>query len=316
VDSLPITTVDWHWPIDPRAWWRLVGQAAGVRAEIAHTWGGAAGRYGRTAARAAGVRRLVATPPSVDRPWSPLAAALEQRLARKTDALVAPGIAALTECVRRGLPAERLHAIPPCAPRIPPPAVSRERWLAALQLPENARVVVVLGPLDEPLRAKDLIWAFDLMRLARAGSHLVILGDGPQKGALLRFTIDLGAEAVVHFVGSGTQVESWLGHADAAWFLADCREPPAAVLTALAAGVPVVAGDAPGVREAIGCDETVPCGRIVPAHERAAFARATIQLWDDPRRADALRRAGRRRLEAAFGPDAFIARHAELYRSL
>lgn len=86
---------------------------------------------------------------------------------------------------------------------------------------------------------------------------------------------------------------------------------PMGVLEAMAQGVPVIASDVGGVREALG-----DAGLIVPAGDVAALADALLALLGDPARAAALGQAGRVRAQALFAPDQIRASLASLYGEL
>jgi glycosyltransferase involved in cell wall biosynthesis len=80
----------------------------------------------------------------------------------------------------------------------------------------------------------------------------------------------------------------------------------------MACGRSVVATDVDGAREAIGDD----AGSVVPADDPAALAVAVAERLDNPERADAEGRAGRRRVESLFDIRTTTAAFAALYVEL
>lgn len=86
---------------------------------------------------------------------------------------------------------------------------------------------------------------------------------------------------------------------------------PMGVLEAMAQGVPVVATDVGGVREALG-----EAGLLVPAGDVAGLAEALAALLQDPARAARLGRAGRERAQALFSPEQVRAELAAMYTEL
>ena len=62
--------------------------------------------------------------------------------------------------------------------------------LHELNLPANARLIGAVGRLWPQKRLKDLIWAADLLKSTRDDTHLLIVGDGPQRWRLERYADD------------------------------------------------------------------------------------------------------------------------------
>jgi glycosyltransferase involved in cell wall biosynthesis len=83
-----------------------------------------------------------------------------------------------------------------------------------------------------------------------------------------------------------------------------------AVLEAMAAGRPVVASRLPGLAEVVAEGET---GFLVPRGDKAALARRTRLLLDDPARRRQMGEAARQRAREHFGVAAMVRRFAELY---
>ncbi|MEX0586634.1 MAG: glycosyltransferase [Pirellulales bacterium] len=306
------TTIERNWAIDPRLWWRLRQHIARLRPEIVQTWERAGSLEMRTAARSAGVKLVVAAGLDLDAKWTWLERTIERRLARLVRAIVVPGEAARQECVARGLDARRLHVIPPAETLAPAPAQSRASALAEIGLPAGARVIAVVSPLVRSARLKDLIWSFDLVRLARNDAHLMLIGDGPEQRSLEDFAASQEAHNHVHFTSATGGWPDWFGHVDLAWIHQAREQPPRSVLGAMARGVPVLAGDSPGVREAMHDGQE----GLVVSRERAALARATLDLLDDAPRRTRLVAAARERIVNHFSPSLMVERHVAMYAML
>jgi glycosyltransferase involved in cell wall biosynthesis len=76
---------------------------------------------------------------------------------------------------------------------------------------------------------------------------------------------------------------------------------PTVLVEAMSHAVPVISTDVVGIGELIYDGIT---GMLVAADDPADLARAIVTLIDDPARADALGRAGRRQVMAEFDPAA------------
>jgi glycosyltransferase involved in cell wall biosynthesis len=138
-------------------------------------------------------------------------------------------------------------------------------------------------------------------------ARLVLVGYGALESALRLQAAPLG-EAVV-----------FAGERDAAEVLSsfDLYVQPSlyesqglSILEAMAAGVPVVATDVGGVRDAVVPGET---GVLAPAGDAAALARAIVSAAQDPARAVRAARASTR-VWLEFNADRMAAAYAALYR--
>ena len=85
---------------------------------------------------------------------------------------------------------------------------------------------------------------------------------------------------------------------------------PVAVLEAMAFGIPVVATDVIGNREAVLNNET---GLLIPVRNSLAFAHAVSSLIKDPRWKKKMGESGRERVADRFTKDEFIREHEEFY---
>ncbi|CAG6395134.1 glycosyltransferase [Streptomyces cocklensis] len=212
--------------------------------------------YGRVAARLAGVRAVVATEHSLGdsqiegRPLS----AGTRALYRATERMGTGTAAVSATVVRRlrawGVADDRIHLAPngidPSRFRHDPAVRSAVRGL--LGLPPAAYTVAGVGRLVPAKRFDLLVRA----AAANAGTFLLIAGDGPERGNLLRLAADLGAAdrvIVVSAQDGGPDVPEVLAAADL--FVSPSPEEAfgLAVVEALAAGLPVLYAACPAIED-------------------------------------------------------------------
>jgi glycosyltransferase involved in cell wall biosynthesis len=311
--GIPLTVLHKRWKIDPAAYWQLKRHIARLRPDLVHTWLFAANCYGRVAARQAGVGRIVASERCVDRwkMWHELA--IDRRLARDTDRIVANGQAVRDFYVAHGIAAEKFAVIPNGIPPAEPSALSRADLLAEIELPQGSKLIGAVGRLSSQKRVKELIWAIVQLAHLRDDVHLLIVGDGPLRSALERYRRLTGVEGRVHFLGARLDVPKLLPHFDVFWLASGYEGQSNALMEAMAAGVPVVATDIPANRELVVPDQT---GYLVPLDNRSAFARRSLPILEDAELARRLGEAGCAKMLAEFSVEQMVDRYAALYSEL
>jgi glycosyltransferase involved in cell wall biosynthesis len=312
--GIPVTVIGKRWKVDPSSYFRLRKLIRDLRPNIVHTWLFAANAYGRQAARAAGVKHIVAGERCVD-PWkSSIQLTIDRALAKCTERIVTNSSGVQDFYVSRGLPAEKFVVIPNGIAAEPAaPAISREQLLAELQLPPDARLIGAVGRLWPQKRVKDLIWAADLLKSTRDDTHLLIVGDGPQRWRLERYREQNQMTDRAHFLGERSDVASILPHLDTLWLASEYEGQSNAILEAMAAGIPVIATDIPGNRDLVVPDET---GYLVPVGDRFEFTRRTHWLLEDTNLRSRMGAAAQARIRTQFTVEQMVTRHAALYREL
>ena len=154
---------------------------------------------------------------------------------------------------------------------VPPPG--RTRKLSGL--------VLAIGRLTTQ---KNLQLALEAIARTRCDVRLAILGEGEDYDALYRRAEALGIADRVRFVGFVADVRPWLAAADVLLCTSLFEGYPAALVEAIAHGLPVVTTPcSPALPEIL---SHPTCGRIVPA-EPGALAAALEQMVGQPARPSA-----------------------------
>jgi len=192
-----------------------------------------------------------------------------------------------------------------------PNPVDVARWTPAdrhaarkeLGIPVDLPVVVWHGRVEIHTKGLDvLLDAWEQLCAGRSRSRplLLLVGSGQGRDILRQRLAWLPADAVRwedRWVCDRDQIWRYLSAADIATLPSRHEGFPVTVIEAMACGLPVVAADVSGVREALGPE---PAGVIVPRGDAAALAKALALLLDD----EALRRdlgeRARRRAESEF----------------
>jgi glycosyltransferase involved in cell wall biosynthesis len=306
-------TANRRWAKDPFAFRRLHCQIKKLQPALIHTWSFPANNYGRLAAMATSVRRVVATERHIDAWKLPYELAIDRWLANRSARIVANSASVRDFYVKRGLPQERIAVVPAGVEELRSASISRAELLSQLALPGDSKLIAYLGTLTVRKRIKELIWAADQLKAVGTTANLIVIGEGPLRGRLERYTRQNRVEDQVHFLGRRDDARELLPHIDVLWQASTTDGQSSAILEAMAAGIPVVAADAPGNRELVIPGET---GYLVPCCQRAGFARHTLPLLEDPELARRLGSAGRRLVLERHRAEDYVERHARLYREL
>lgn len=166
-----------------------------------------------------------------------------------------------------------------------------------LQIPEGAPVLLFVGRLHREKGLADLMRAFEHIERSLPETRLLIVGERDPTD--LPEADVLRARARVHFLGELSDPRPAYAAADLL-VLPSFREGlPTVVLEAAATGIPTVAYDSLGVRDALVSGET---GELVPVRDVDALAEASLKLLLRPELRREMGQAARRRTLAEFEP--------------
>ena len=180
------------------------------------------------------------------------------------------------------------------------------------QTESGQRGAVVIGTVAS-LRAEKnlgrLIRAAALLRRTM-NARLIIVGDGPERTALERLTVDLGMAAAVDFVGATSAPEEFYRRMDLFAISSDTEQMPYSVLEAMATGLPIVATDVGDIAQMV----SEPNRRFVIADRTPeGFARTLAELVADAELRADVGAANRKAALARFDLDVMLSRYLSLF---
>lgn len=143
--------------------------------------------------------------------------------------------------------------------------------------------------------------------------RLRLIGDGPDRAAVEATIASLGLADRVDLLGVRLDVAELLATSHVAALVSRQEGFPLAVLEAMRAGLPVVASDVGGIREAV---EDGATGFLVARGDEAGLRSALDRLLGDPALRAGLGRAGRAAYERRFTVGHMAAGNTAVYREL
>ncbi len=175
--------------------------------------------------------------------------------------------------------------------------------------PDGAPILLHASNFRPVKRVMDVVEVFRQVHELHP-AHLVMVGDGPDRGPAEKFVRSAGIAHRVEFLGNVAPVEGVMGAADV--FLLPSAEESfgLAALEAMACGVPAVTSNAGGLPELIADGDG---GFVFGVGEREAMAQRIVALLRDP--AELARQKQRARQRAAtFAAPRIVDRYEALYR--
>ena len=311
--EVPVTVIGKRVKFDPVALWRLTKHVKTLRPDLVQTLLFAGNSYGRWAAWQAGVPHIVGNERCVDswKRWHEFA--IDRWLAKRSQKIVvnSPGVLDFYE--RYGIPREKLCLIPNAVEPAMASTKTRHELLAQLGVPAHAHLLGCVARLWPQKEIKVLMIAAEILRSADYEVHLVVMGDGPLRAKLEKFSQQLEMEERIHFLGARNDVADWLPHFSALCLSSRYEGQPNCILEAMSAGIPVVASDIPGVRDMVVDGQT---GFLAPVGDQVAFAKAIKKLLDDESLRHSMGQAAQEKVIHEFTVEKMVNRYVELYSEL
>jgi glycosyltransferase involved in cell wall biosynthesis len=237
---------------------------------------------------------------------------IERRVAAKAERIVCVSHSVAEFCRAHGFPPPKLDVIPN--------GVDVQRFadataidLSELGLPPGRKAILFVGRLHVQKELHALIAAAPPMLEQLPEHDLLIVGDGPQRKALVRLAAESSAGPRIHFAGWRADIPRILAAADLLVLPSRWEGMPNVILEAMAAGKPVVATRAEGVQEALGPGAQE---QMVATGDMPQFTKRVIQVLQAPQLAQKLGRQNRQRAIAEFSLQTMVSSYERLYARL
>ena len=352
--GIPFDIIGKKSKFSPSAYYRLKKLIKRIKPDIVHTWLFAANSYGRKAAFSCGVPVVVCGERCVD-PWkSAWQGWIDRQLEPQTSAYAVNSSGVVDFYIKRGIPREKFVVIPNAVEtpdifdfnkndlkkdllkeldlsRTPELEITSEKDAVFHEMnisgangttpPELPYLIGLVARFWPQKRIKDALWAADQVKFAQLNFYLIVLGDGPEREALLRYRDDLQIGDRVVMLGERNDVSRFMPCFDVLWNCSAYEGQSNSILEAQSFGIPVIASDVPGNRDLV---ETGKTGVLIPefagdeTRRRTALSSETIRLLSEENR-DLRRRLGQaaqKRVREEFSLQKAVERHASMYEQL
>jgi glycosyltransferase involved in cell wall biosynthesis len=187
-----------------------------------------------------------------------------------------------------------------------------------LKIADASRVLLIVGRLSLekdhliPLEAMHLLAEMSKTRDLPA-THLVIVGDGPERGRIEKMIRRFNLTEAVTLTGQVASAEPYYAIADIALISSRTEGSPNALLESMAARVPVVATAVGGVPEIATDNETA---LLIPPRDAHAMSQAIASLLIDHGRARRLTEAAYQCVVTRFTPEVRTQRLLGIYQDV
>ena len=160
----------------------------------------------------------------------------------------------------------------------------------------------------------DFVRSAAIIKAAVPRARFLLVGEDRGEMAPVKTALqEAGLTAHIEILGSTSAPELAFAAMDVYICTSETEGFSNVLLEAMATGLPVVATDVGGNREAIGEDS---CGLLVPQHSPESIAKASIDLAQDPDRMRQFSTNARRRAEELFSIDRMVRTHEDIYARL
>src|ERR1041385_285803 len=190
--------------------------------------------------------------------------------------------------------------------------LTREAARAKFGLPETGkRFMTIVANLRNPVKDHEMfLRAAARVRAQIPDAAFVIAGEGELMPGLRELADQLGIPEDVHFIGRCDDVATLLFASHVGVLSSKAEGFANAILEYMAVGLPVVATDVGGVREAIIEGQT---GFVVPAGDDAQMAARIIEVLSDDDRAREMGARGKAIVAEKFSSEHHLRNTLELY---
>jgi L-malate glycosyltransferase len=296
---------------------RLVHFIKEKEIDVVHTHCFYTNIFGMTGGFLAGARGRVTSKGETDGFRSPMQKRAERVAFRLSHRVIANCLVVQNQLIREGVSPSKIiqHYNGLDLERMKVRAgLRREEALAEFGLPSDRRYMSIVANLRNPVKDHPMfLRAAARVRAVVLDAAFAIAGEGELVEELRALAIQLGIKDDVFFIGRCDRIADLLFASDIGVLSSKAEGFANAILEYMAAGLPVVATDVGGAREAIAEADT---GYLVASGDDETMAERIIGLLKDSARARGMGERGRLIAVEKFSCDRHLQNTLELYDEL
>ena len=189
----------------------------------------------------------------------------------------------------------------------------RDAWRTKLGIPADSPTVGIVAALRSEKNHLLFVRAAHGVLQTISNAHFVIVGDGPERGAIEALITELGVGNNVHLAGCTHEIPEVLSAADMFALTSDNEASPVSIMEAMSCQRPVVAPDVGSIAESVIEGET---GFMVPAGDLEKTIDRWTKILSDQQLTAAMGKAGRDHVVAQSSLDSMTNGYTELVERL
>ncbi|HHX08677.1 MAG TPA: glycosyltransferase [Chloroflexi bacterium] len=279
---------------------------------LIHGWHAFPGVYAGFSAKLLGARSVAGIRSS----YLPLKGALETKIIRRfCDAVVANSQIAASEYQLAQRPKrQKVFVVQNAVEKnFLDRETARQKLIAIYSLPPDPGWIASIGRMDSLKRFDTLVQVCAELKLAGYDFHLVLIGDGPEKGNLEKLVKENHLNSQVTFTGEVPAARRLLPAFDVFCFSSVAEGSPNVLMEAALAGLAIVAWDLPFNREIL---PKMNLALLVEPGNQRAMLNALIRLINSETFRQSLGSEAQKHVQTSFGLHRFIEAMTSVYENV
>jgi len=161
-------------------------------------------------------------------------------------------------------------------------------------------------------RAPDVVKIFAVVN-KDINCKLILVGDGPEKGAVRRLVANMNLQDKIHFLGMQSDVDKLLSISDLFLLPSEKEGFNLSALEAMSCGVPVITTLVNGMKEMI---KENKCGLLSKIGDTKKMASDSIELLANTKLHEEFAKNGMKAVEEKYRPEIIVPEYEKLYKQL